>query len=180
MHAYGYAEHGTERDEVCSDVSVGDRAVVGSPVLHYGVGVLKGATRLAVAARRKPCAGPCGVGALHELIRHLVGQVHRPALGYLEHGAEALDEIQSDHGDGHFRTGDKVAGEAAAAEVVKASLAPYGSVGHFLYVLVGDLPPALHDFVAVFVGAFAAGVEAGRAGVEQVYYACRRARCLRP
>ena len=65
MHTYGYAEHGTERDEVRADVSVGNRAVVGSPVLHDGVGVLKWASRLAVAAWRKPCAGPCGIGALH-------------------------------------------------------------------------------------------------------------------
>ena len=101
-------------------------------------------------------------------IRHLVGQPYRPTLGYLEHRAKTLDEIQTDHGNGHFRAGDKVAGEAAA-EVVKARLAPYGSIGHFLYVLVGDLPPALHDGVAVFIGAFAAGVETGRAGVEQVY-----------
>ena len=169
MHTYGYAEHGAERDKVRADVSVGDRAVVCSPVLHDGVGVLKWASCLAVAAWRKPCAGPCGIGALHERIRHLVGQPYRPTLGYLEHGAKTLDEIQTDHGDGHFRAGDKVAGEAAAAEVVKARLAPYGSIGHFLYVLVGDLPPALHDGVAVFIGAFAAGVEAGRAGVEQVY-----------
>ena len=135
--------------------------MVCTPVLHDGVGALKRAAGLAVAARGEPGARPRGVRALHERVGDLVGQLHGPALGDLQHGAKALDEIQTNHGRGHFRAGDKVAGEAASAEVVEAGLAPDGRVGHLLDVLVGDLPPLLHDSVAILVSAFAAGVEAG-------------------
>ena len=94
--------------------------------------------------------------------------MHGPALGDLQDGTEALDEVQADHSCRHFRTGDKVAGETAAAEVVEAGLAPDGRVGHLLDVLIRDLPPFLHNSVAVFVRALAAGVEAGCAGVQQM------------
>ena len=96
--------------------------MVRAPVLHDGVGALKRAAGLAVAARVNQGARPRGVRALHERVGDLVGQLHGPALGDLQHGAKALDEIQADHGRGHFRAGDKVAGEAAAAEVVEAGL----------------------------------------------------------
>ena len=117
VHADGDAQHRAERDEIRADVTIGDRAVIRAPVLHDGVSALKRAAGLAVAARGEPGARPRGVRALHERVGDLLGQMHGPALGDLQHGAEALDEVQADHGRGHFRTGDKVAGEAAAAEI---------------------------------------------------------------
>ena len=55
-----------------------------------------------------------------------------------------------------------------SAEIGEAGLAPDGRVGHLLDVRIVHFPPALHDGIAIFVRALAAGVEAGRAGVQQV------------
>ena len=89
VHADGDAQHRAERDEIRADVAVGNRAVVCTPVLHDGVGALKRAAGLAVAARGEPGARPRGVRALHERVGDLLGQMHGPALGDLQHGAEA-------------------------------------------------------------------------------------------
>ena len=59
-------------------------------------------------------------------------------------------------------------GESAAAEVVEAGLAPYGRVGHLLDILIGDIPPLLHNVVAILVCTLAAGVQAGGSGVQQM------------
>jgi hypothetical protein len=61
-----------------------------------------------------------------------------------------------------------MAGETAAPEVVKAGLAPHGGIGHLPDVLFGDVPPLLHGGAAVLIHALAAGVQAGRAGVQQM------------
>ena len=59
-------------------------------------------------------------------------------------------------------------GETASAEVVKAGFTPNGSVGHLLDIFIGNFPPLFHYGIAVFVSAFAAGIETSRTGIEQM------------
>ena len=159
MHANGDAEHGAHGDEVSADMAIADGAVVSAPIHHHFIGGLEGRALFSVAAGSKPSAGPSGIGALHQGIGNLIGELHSPALGDLQHGPNALHKVQADHGAGHLGLGGIVAGEAAAAEVIEAGFAPYGSVGHLLDILVGNLPPSLHGGVAVLIGALAAGIQ---------------------
>ena len=84
-------------------MTVRNSAVVRAPVLHNLIGCSERAARLAVAAGSKPCAGPGRVGSFHKLIRNLIGQLYRPALGNLENRTEPLNKIKPYHGSGHFQ-----------------------------------------------------------------------------
>ena len=64
--------------------------MVGAPVVHHVVGRAEGAALHPVAPGGKPGAGPGVVGAAHQLLGHLVGQIDGPALGDLENGAQAV------------------------------------------------------------------------------------------
>jgi len=168
VHANGNAEHGAHGDKVSTDVAVGDGAVVGTPVVHDVVSGLEGGAFLAVATGGEPGAGPGGVGAHEQGVGNVVGELDGPAFGDLEDRAETLDQVQTDHGSGHFGTGGEGGGEAAATEIAVVGCGPGGGLGHLLDILVGDFPPLSHDAVAVFVLAFAAGVKGGSAGVDKV------------
>ena len=74
VHTNGDAEHRAERDEVGTDVTVADRAMVGTPVIHDLVSILKRRALLAVATRCEPRAGPSVVGSLPQGIGDLVGR----------------------------------------------------------------------------------------------------------
>ena len=117
VHADGDAQHGAERDEVGADVAVADGPVVGAPTVHHAVNVFE-TVSCRVKARHEPGGRPGRVGA-H--IEHLVNfgiDVNGPAFRELEHGAEALHEVEAHHRDGHSAAGEEVTGEAAAAEIV--------------------------------------------------------------
>ena len=57
---------------------------------------------------------------------------------------------------------------SAASEISEVCGAPVGSLEHSVDILVGDVPPLLHDCVAVLVLADAGGVKRGGAGVDEV------------
>ena len=168
MHANGNAEHRGEGDQVGTDVTVADRTVVGAPVIHHLVGIFKRRARDAVAARRKPGAGPCVVGALPKRVGHIFRQVDRPALGNLEHGTEPLDQVEADHRAGNLRLGYKARGEAAAAEIAVVGRAPLHVFHDRLLVGVGHIVPFLDGGSAALVERTAVGVHACRARVDQM------------
>ena len=62
MHTYRDAQHRTQRDKVCSDVSIDYRAMVGAPVVHYRIYILEGVVARN-EARREECSRPGAVGA---------------------------------------------------------------------------------------------------------------------
>ena len=136
-----------------------------APMLHNGVGVLEWAAGLTAAARCEPCTRPCGICTLHERFGHCIGKLDGPAFGNLQNRAETLYKVKANHRDGHFCTGDKVAGKASAAEIIQSCLAPGCCVGHFPDVLICDIPPVLHYRIPILVGTLAAGIKAGCAGV---------------
>ena len=135
VHGNGDAEHGAHGDEVSTDVAVADRAVVCAPVVHYIVCGLEGRTFLAVAARSEPCAGPCIVGSLPESIGNFVGEANSPAFSDLKNRAETLNEIETDHGAGHFSLGYETGRISAATEVAEVCEVPCGVVKDSLQLL---------------------------------------------
>ena len=105
MHANGNTQHGAQGNQVGTDVTVADGAVVGTPVVHYIVSGLEGAAFLAVTAGGEPSAGPGVVGTGPQHVGDLVGQVDGPAFCDLQHGTQTLLPFQTDHGSGHLGTG---------------------------------------------------------------------------
>ena len=84
VHGDGDAQHGREGNQIGAHMAVNGNAVVGAPIGHDGINVLKGA--FAGYAGREPGGGPGGVGTLIQDSVHLVGQHHRGALGDLQGG----------------------------------------------------------------------------------------------
>lgn len=166
VHRNGDSEHARERDEVFADVAVADSAVVCAPVCHDGVDILERA--LAGESRSKPGGRPGRVGAHVELVVYLIGQGGGVALSYLKHRAETHDDVDSYHCHGHDSLSLEVRGVSAASEISEVCGAPVGSLEHSVDILVGDVPPLLHDRVAVLVLADAGGVKRGGAGVDEV------------
>ena len=166
VHRNGDSEHARQCDKILADVAVADSAVVCAPVCHDGVDILERA--LAGESRSKPGGWPGRVGAHVELVVDLIGQGGGVALGYLKHRAETLDDVDSYHCHGHDSLSLEVRGISAASEISEVCGAPVGSLEHSVDILVGDVPPLLHDCVAVLVLADARGVERGGAGVDEV------------
>ena len=96
MHADRDAEHRGQGDEVSADVSVGDRSVIGAPIVHHAVNVLEGIL-LRVKAWGEPGCRPGRVGTLVENGVDLRIDVHNPALGDLENRSEPVHDVDSRH-----------------------------------------------------------------------------------
>ena len=79
---------------------------------------------------------------------HLLGQLERPAFGDLQHRAEARDQVQTRHGDGHAAIGDEVRREAAAAEVFDDGRVPMRGLEARVGFGLGDFPERLHGGLA--------------------------------
>ena len=90
MHAYGDAQHGAQRNEVGTYMSVADGSVVGTPVVHDGIDILEGILRL-VQTGNEPGGRPCGVCTFVQCVVDLLRQLYRPSLGQLQHGAQILN-----------------------------------------------------------------------------------------
>ena len=127
VHVDRDAQHRGQRDQVGADVAVAERAVVGAPVVHHRVDVAERALRRSVAARTRWSArwGWC---ARSRTSWTLARQLDRPALGDLQHRAQALDQVQADMVTGMPPRGDEVRGEAAAAEVLGDGRVPGGGL----------------------------------------------------
>ena len=137
-------------------------APVGHPVVDGGEGALAG------QARDEEGRRPGRVGAVDDLVAHVVGQLHGPALGDLEDRPLAGHEVQAGRGDGHAAGGGEVRGEAASGEVLAGGGVEGGGLQIRLDVRLGDLPPVLDDGVALGVLLLTGGVERGGPGVAQV------------
>ena len=111
---------------------------------------------------------PRRVGTVDDLVAHVVGQLHGPALGDLENGPLTGHEVEACRGDGHAAGGGEVGGEAASGEVLAGGGMEGGGLQIRLDVRLGDLPPVLDDGVALGVLLLAGGVEGRRPGVAQV------------
>ena len=53
-----------------------------------------------------PFCSPGIVGTLHQYLGNLIGKLHGPALGNLQHRPETFHQVQADHRRRHFRPGD--------------------------------------------------------------------------
>ena len=147
-------------------MSVRNRAVVSTPVVHY---VVCGSERaFAGNSRRKPGAGPSVVRSLPELVGNFVGKFNRPAFDDLKNRSQTFDKVKSYHRCGHFRTGNESRRITAAAEISEVCIRPGGCAHHCVDIFIGNFPPSLHNGIALFVLNFAASVDAARAGVDKV------------
>ena len=121
-----------------------------------------------VSRGTKKVVGQVRVGAVDDLVAHVVGQLHGPALGDLEDRALAGHEVEAGRGHGHAASGGEVGGEPASGEVLAGGGVEGGGLQVRLDVRLGDLPPVLDDRVALGVLLLAGGVEGRRPGVAQV------------
>ena len=69
VHGYRDSQHRAHCNQVCTDVSVGDRTVVSTPVVHYIVSCLE-RSLFAIASWSEPCTWPCVVCTFPELVRY--------------------------------------------------------------------------------------------------------------
>jgi hypothetical protein len=99
---------------------------------------------------------------------HVVGQIDRVAFRDLERGAEAIDEIEADHGGGHSALGAETRAPSAAGEVFGDRGMPGGGLEALFHFVVRDFPERLHRGFALGVGLLAGAIERGRAGVDEV------------
>ena len=168
MHAHGDAQDRAKADQVCADMAVADRAVVGAPVVHHVICGLERASLLAVASGCKPGAGPGVVGSLPQGVRNVSRQIQRPALCNLQYRTKTLDQIESDHGNGHFCLGFKAGGITAATEIAQIGIVPGGVFHNGLGVLLGDLIPGLERGIAICILSRAVCIQTACAGVDQM------------
>ncbi|MEN9991533.1 MAG: hypothetical protein RLZZ224_1235 [Verrucomicrobiota bacterium] len=171
VHVDGDAQHGSERNQVGTDVAVADRAVVGSPVVHDRVGIAEGT--LAGEAWGKPRGGPGGVRALIEDVVHILGEVDAPALGDLQRGAEAGDEVESAHRHGHAAFGEIACRPAATGEILGDRWVPGGGIEAGLDFLLGDFPEGFHHRLTI-AGLLACAIQRGGTRVDEVQDAVLR------
>ena len=173
VHCHRDAEHGCQGDEFRADVAVDGHAVVGAPVSHDGVYIAEGT--LAGQARCKPGGGPGRIGPLVQHPVHFIGQQDGRPLGKLQHKADTLDDVETEHGHGHFTAGAEVRGESAAAEILIIGPAPVGGGEAGVNVLLRHIPERLHP------AAGGSGViKSGCAGIDQMNKAVHRGAGRRP
>ena len=91
VHGHGNAQHGAQGDEVGAHMAVHGHAVIGAPVGHDGVHILKRA--FAGQTGHKPGGRPRGVGAFIQQVVHLVGQGGGVALGDLQHQSHTVHDV---------------------------------------------------------------------------------------
>ena len=147
-------------------MTIADSTVVSAPVVHDIVSGLE--CTLTGTSGSKPGTRPCRIGSLHQSIGYFLRKLYSPSFCDLQNRTQTLHQIQSDHGNRHLRTGGKVAGESAAAEVVKAGFAPYGCICHLLDIFIGNFPPLLHDSVTILILTLTAGIQTSCTGVQKV------------
>ncbi|MPN30587.1 hypothetical protein SDC9_178058 [bioreactor metagenome] len=147
---------------------VAERAVVRTPVGHDAVDVRKRA--LAGQRRCKPGGRPGLVCALVERFVHVRLQFAGISLRELQHGTNALDDVQPRHGHRHAtsRAMDKVRRISAPTEVKLIRRAPVGCVQTGLCVRVRHLIKRLDRRRTGGVAHRAGTVQRGRAGIDQV------------
>src|SRR5699024_7106904 len=167
VHSDRDTEHGCKCDQVSTDVSVRDRAVVSSPVVHHIVSRLERAF-FAIASRSKPCTRPGIVCTFPQCVRYIFRKSYCPSLCYLEHRSKALYKVQTDHCSRHLYLCLETAGVSAAAEVSEVSHVPCCSVHDRLLVFLCYIPPFFHNAVAVLIFCSTACVKTACTGVDQV------------
>ena len=152
-------------------MTVADRAVVRSPVVHDRIHVPECAA--VREPRHEPGGGPGRVGAFHEFFAHGRRQLDTFSFGKLEYRAEPFDPVDSRHCDRHAARGFEGSRETASAEIAVIGRAKPGcrkAIGNFG---VGNFPERLHGRFAVF-NLTAGSVEAGCAGIDKMYDAASR------
>ena len=73
VHADGNPQHRTHGDQIGADVTVGDRTVIGAPMIHHVICRLEG--RFGRHTGSEPRAGPCVVRTLPKDIVHFFVQI---------------------------------------------------------------------------------------------------------
>ena len=99
---------------------------------------------------------------------HILGDLHAVALRDLQNGADSINNVQSQHSEGHLVTLLEMAGESAAAEILIVGAAPIGAVQAGLDVGLTHLPIGLHTMLALFVDGGTAAVQCGGTAVDQM------------
>ncbi len=146
-------------------MTVADGTVVGTPGSHNRVDIRK--IPLTGCPRYKPRGRPGGVGPLVQRVVHLLGKVHRPALGDLQYRPLPLHQVDPGHRHRHTPTGKKVGGKTAAPEVTQIGGTEPGVFDTRSGFLTGNLPERLHRRLPVFF--LPAGtVKSGGPAVDQV------------
>src|SRR5208337_5128018 len=106
------AQNGSQGNQQVTDVAIADGAVVSAPVVHYRIDIVEGTfTR---ERRSKPSGGPSGIGPQVKDVVHVLRQLHRVALGNLEHRSQTLHQVEARHGHRQFALGRKRGRESAA------------------------------------------------------------------
>ena len=100
MHGDRDAEHTGKGDKVGPHMAVDGHAVVCAPISHHPVNITERA--LSSQARGEPGGGPGPIGAHINGAVDVVRQVGSPALGDLQHRADAVHDVVAQHGDGHL------------------------------------------------------------------------------
>ena len=116
MHGYRDSQHGAHCDKVCTDVSVGDRTVVSTPVVHYIVSCFE-RSLFAIASWSEPCTWPCVVCTFPELVRYFFRKGYCPSLCDLKNRSKSFYKVQTDHSCRHLSTCFITAGVSASTEV---------------------------------------------------------------
>ena len=147
-------------------MAVGERAVVSAPVGHDSVSVPEGT--LASDAWGEVGCWPGWVSPLADLLLNLLRERDGPTFSELENWAESLDHVDPDDCDRHLFVGEEVRAEATTPEVVKVRHWPVGSLEHSLDVLLGNVPPLLHDWLAISVDRCTTAVESGSTTVPKI------------
>ena len=168
MHTYGDAEDAAEGNQVGTDMSVSNGAVIGSPAVHDAIDILEAVLR-GVEARNKPRGGPSGVGAL---IQYVVGfrvEFHRPPFSQLQYGAKACYAICAYHGHGHSALGDEVRTVTAATEIIAVGRHPTGGLKTCFHIGIGDIPRLLHRGLSVCCRHSTRSIEGSGTAINKMY-----------
>src|SRR5690606_29223165 len=105
MHIYWNSEHGTKGNQFIAKMAVTESPVIGSPIVHNAVDILK--CLVIVQSWGEPGGGPGGIGPGIQSMVYFFRQVYRPSFHDLHNRAQALYHIDPAHGYGHLAFGDK-------------------------------------------------------------------------
>ena len=123
VHTDRYPEHGRQRDEVGSDMSVVERAVVCAPVCHHGIDILECA--FAGEVRHEISGRLSGIGAAVNDLMRLVRQLTGVTFGDLKDRTQTVNAVDTRQSNGHSAFGVEVGGIAAAAEITEVGGNPF-------------------------------------------------------
>ena len=165
MHVNRDAEHAGEGDEIGSDVALAHDAVVGTPVVHNGVGVAE--STMTGEAWNEPGRRPSWVGALFEDAVCFFRERNGFAFGNLQDRTKTLHEVEAVDGRGHAAACGEACAPAAAGEILGDRGMPARGFEAGVHLGITDVPEWLHGRHAV-QGLLAATIEGGGAGIDEV------------